>query len=63
MVKTTVMRFFWKGSTQGQYMAPISSIQIEKPLRNGGLGIINISRWNKAAISKYFDDFINKKDI
>lgn len=60
-IRSALICFLWTGTAYKRYLAPISSSKLELPKPLGGLNIKNISIWNKAAFSKHFDAFLNKK--
>lgn len=64
MIRFAMMRFFWKGNTTSKFLAPIAYTCMEKPVNKGGLGLLDIVAWNKAAHSQHLDDFLsNKKSL
>lgn len=62
MIRSTMMRFLWKGKNEGRYHAPIAFNKIEKPISKGVLGVLNLKHLNRVAIIKHANDFLNDKD-
>lgn len=62
MVRSALRKFFWKGTMESKYQAPTSFETLERPICFGGLGIMNVVNWNKAALVKHIDNFLNDGD-
>jgi hypothetical protein len=62
MIRSAFMRFLWTGRTAGKYIAPVNFKIVQLPLSKGGLGIINLKEWNKAAVAKHIDTYFNSYD-
>lgn len=56
------MKFLWVGKTTGRYIAPIKFSKLERPMNKGGLGILNLKQWNRAAFAKHIDTYYNGTD-
>lgn len=54
--------FLWTGSTSYSRRALVAWDKVCTPLNAGGLNIMNLSIWNKAAVSKLLWDLTRKKD-
>lgn len=55
-------RFLWKGKTDGQGSAKVAWDAVTKPKSEGGLGLKNLSAWNKAATLKLIWILFFKQD-
>ena len=62
LLRSAMSRFFWTGSIHNRKIVPCAFSKFEVPFKSGGLGILDIRKWNIAAISKQFDAIINKRD-
>jgi exonuclease III len=61
LIRSAVSRFFWTGSIHNRKIVPCAFSKFEVPFKTGGLGILDIRKWNIAAISKQFNAIIKRR--
>nr|XP_016456151.1 PREDICTED: uncharacterized protein LOC107780147 [Nicotiana tabacum] len=61
-IDTICRTFLWTGSASSSRRALVAWDRICTPLNAGGLNIMNLTIWNKAAIAKLLWDLARKKD-
>lgn len=62
MIRNAMLRFFWTGSIHSRKIIPCSFGLMELPKNKGGLGILNLQTWNRAAISSLLNALLSDAD-
>ncbi|XP_070004706.1 uncharacterized protein [Nicotiana sylvestris] len=62
LIESMCRRFLWTGSVEATRKAPISWDRLYWPKAAGGLNLMDIGLWNKAAICKLLWNLCKKKD-
>lgn len=62
MLNMTFNHFLWHVNPFSKKLIPIAYPKLLLPLKQGGLGIINLELWNQTAASHYVNLILNKSD-
>lgn len=62
MINAAMNHFIWHGDCYSRKPIPIAFTKLCRPKNKGGLGIIDLHIWNKAAASKHINDLLSHKD-
>lgn len=63
IIEATCRRFLWTGGVELSKKAVLAWDKVCQPESTGGLNILDIHTWNKAAIVKLLWNICQKKDI
>lgn len=63
LIQTACRTFLWTGKSAVSKRALVAWEKICLPKASGGLGIVNLSIWNKAALSKLCWKLFKEKDV
>lgn len=61
MIMKACNHFLWSGNPFSKKPTPIALTKVQLPLKNGGLGLIDLIKWNEAAFSTYLNNLVTSK--
>ena len=62
LIESLCRSYLWSGTRHVTKKALIAWEQVCRPKSEGGMGLINMAIWNKAAVAKLCWDLANKED-